>query len=577
MRCRDTMGCRDLRSRCVVTLVSFRTYRVIMPSQSDLKLSFSIWFLVSSAVLLTPMGVQAQGVASTSGEQGGNAPSGPVLADVVLSDEPKTIDPILLVDERLRIPVTKDFQEDELRSVAVWIQQQAGINVVLDERSLEAEGILSSDPVTERIQDAPLYQLLDRLERIGVGWRLSQGILYLQSLNDSLEHENIQYNVGDLLDAKFESNPLMRALTASIDPDTWADAGGTGTAVILGDVLFVRQSGRSHRKVKAFLESLRHPARRTLLDEPATYQAMVDGLNRATSVNFQGESLLQAVEALAAQEKLDIRLDRLALKEARISDRTNLTLEVQNQPLRTVLRLLASRLKLDWVRRDGVLWITTPETAASISKVAVFDVRDLCRSMQDCNSLQQAIEEQSSPESWVAAGGPGVIAFPHTGIMAIYQTELVLDDVLGLLENYRFALKNSKRRITPGQDPEVYETRYYRVPTAVATDLEALLPELVVPESWKGTGLADAQGTIRVSKSWSEERVEGKGIPPVREEFSVLIIHQKRKWHTEITNVIRKIQFGDAAGYATEFRGGGLGGSMGGMGGGLGGMGGGMF
>jgi hypothetical protein len=367
----------------------------------------------------------------------------------------------------------------------------------------------------------------------------------------------------------------MEALTASIDPDSWADAGGTGTAVMLGDVLFVRQSGRSHRKVLAFLESLRHPARRTLLDEPATHQAMVEGLDRATSVNFQGGSLLQAVDALGVQEKLDIRLDRLALKEARISERMPVSLEVQNQPLRTILRLLASRMKLDWVIRDGVLWITTPEAAAATSKIAVFDVRDLCRTMQDCNSLSKAIQEQSSPESWVQMGGNGVIAFPRSGIMSITQTEPILDDVLSLLENYRFALKNSKRRITPEQDPEVYETRYYRVPTEVAADLEALLPELVAKESWMSAGNPDAKGTILVSKSWGVDRPDIKGVPPSRESYSVLIIYQKRKWHTEITNVIRKIQFGDATGYAAEWMGGGMGG-LGGMGGGMGGMGGGM-
>lgn len=544
-----------------------------MQTAHRVRIVLGIGFLIGQTLVLFPDGLQAQEVVTPSSHTSTKEASGPALADVVISDEPKTLDPVTLVDERLRKQVTKVFQEDEVRSVAAWIQQQSGINVVLDERSLQTEGILPSDLVTERVEEAPLYQLLDRLERIGIGWRLSQGILYLQCLKDSMEHENIQYNVGDLLDAKFESKPLMEALTESIDPDTWGNAGGTGTAVILGDVLFVRQSGRSHRKVKAFLESLRHPARRTLLDEPATHQAMVEGLDRATSVNFQGVSLLQAVDALAAQEKLDIRLDRLALKQERISDRTTVTLEVQNQPLRTVLRLLASRLKLDWVIRDGVLWITTHENAASNSKIAVFDVRDLCRSMQDCDSLSKAIQEQASPESWVAAGGWGVIAFPHAGIMSITQTEPVLDDVLSLLENYRFALKNSKRRITPEQDPEVYETRYYRVPTEVATDLEALLPELVAQESWKGTGLADAQGTILVSKSWGVDRPDIKGVPPSRESYSVLIIHQKRKWHIEITNVIRKIQFGDATGYAAEGMGGGMGGlgGMGGMGGGMGG------
>jgi hypothetical protein len=52
----------------------------------------------------------------------------------------------------------------------------------------------------------------------------------------------------------------------------------------------------------------------------------------------------------------------------------------------------------------------------------------------------------------------------------------------------------------------------------------------------------------------------------------VLIIHQKRRIHAEISTVMQKIEHGDAVGFSSGIGGGGMGGGMGGMGGGMGGF-----
>ncbi len=46
-----------------------------------------------------------------------------------------------------------------------------------------------------------------------------------------------------------------------------------------------------------------------------------------------------------------------------------------------------------------------------------------------------------------------------------------------------------KTQISPEEDPEAIETKYYRMPTAVADDLAKELPMLVSPDTWK----SDAQ------------------------------------------------------------------------------------
>lgn len=465
-------------------------------------------------------------------------------ASVSIADEPKYIDPITLVPEPLRAKLTHTFQETPLTEVATWIQSQMGLNVVLDERALEDAGVLVGEPVTESLVEVPLYQFLDRLERIGVDWKFEEGLVTLLSQKSSLR--NVQYNIGDLLDLEFKSADLIPALTSTVEPDSWVAAGGLGTAAVLGDVLFVRQFPRSHRKVVAFLEALRRPARRIWIDEPRAHEQLIEILNRKASAQFQGAQLSQVIQSLADQHKLNLRLDRVALRKVRISERIPVTIDIRDQPIRTILQIITSQHQLAWFHRDGVLWIT-PQDEAAVPKLALFDVRDLCRDINDCRSLQAAIEQQASPESWSNLGGNAIISFPKSGFMVVSQTEPNMDEVLTLLENYRSALKISKRRISPEIDPEGYETKYYRLPTPIADDLQDLLPKLIAKESWAKTQKEGARGTIEMCRSRSELRTgdASRSIPSELESYSVLIIHQKRKVHPEISALLQKILDGD--------------------------------
>jgi hypothetical protein len=497
---------------------------------------------------------------------------------VAIAEEPKYIDPIASVPEALRTKVTHTFSEVPLGDVAEWIQSQTGLNVVLDERALEDQDISVSELLTDSLNEVPIYQFLDRLERIGVDWLLDGRMITLLPLNASVR--NVQYNIGELLDMEYKPNDLISALTSTIEQDSWLDFGGKSTAVLLGDVLFIRQTPRTHRKIAALLEGLRHPARKTWVDESKDHAVIRQTLDAKTSVQFKGVPLVQAVQAISAQHPVNIRIDRIALRKARISERLPISLDLRDQNLASILQFLTSQHQLGWFYRDGVVWITTIEEAGLDSKIAIFDVRDLCINKEDCSKLQQAIEGQADPDHWRSAGGTGIIEFPASGIMVISNRETVIDEVSTLLENYRSALKNSKRRMSAEIDPEGYETKYYRLPTVVADDLLTLLPTLIEQDTWNQNDPAaeGAKGTIKICRSLSAplklaEDSKSKNDP---EAYSVLIIHQKRRIHPKLTELIQKIENGDAPGFGGFDGNLKNGGGMGGMGGGMGGMGG-MF
>jgi hypothetical protein len=87
-----------------------------------------------------------------------------------------------------------------------------------------------AQPVTESLVEVPLYQFLDRLERIGVDWKFEQGLVTLLPKEASLR--NVQYNIGDLLDFEFKASDLIRAMTDSVEPESWVDGGWDGRLVL---------------------------------------------------------------------------------------------------------------------------------------------------------------------------------------------------------------------------------------------------------------------------------------------------------------------------------------------------------
>lgn len=492
------------------------------------------------------------------------ATQGPALGGVKISDEPTAIDSATLVDPKLRQLATIQFQDASFSEVVQWLQKQTGLNVSLDTRSLETVGIDANSPITDRLENSPVHQLLDRLQRHKIGWTLQGGVLQLHAQDDPRVLYNTQYNVGDLLDVKFEGEALQQSLRNGITCAAgWADDGGAGDMVLLGDVLFIRQDSRTHRRIAGLLAALRAPARRVLVDDAASHAAQRAALAKPVNVSLKSKPLGVAIEELAKAAGIDMRTDLLELRGMKVNERTPITFELRDQSLQTTLDLLLAHYQLSWILRDGVVWITTEDVAGGFLKTAVFDVRDLCPDSKSSQLLQDAIERQANAPGWESSGGAGQIAFAKPGVMVVQQTERALDSVQELLENYRFALRNSKRRISPEEDPEAIIVKYYLMPTEVAEDLEKSLPTLLHPESWKSEKQPAAVGVIRRLRSWSKPAA-GEADKASSVSYSTLIIEQKRKVHLEIPDILHKIQHGDAQPpFGADM------GGMGGMGGGF--------
>ncbi|MEZ6069966.1 MAG: hypothetical protein R3C10_06735 [Pirellulales bacterium] len=238
-------------------------------------------------------------------------------------------------------------------------------------------------------------------------------------------------------------------------------------------------------------------------------------------------------------------------------------------------------LGLTWSIRDGVMWGTSEEQSKSYMKVAVYDVRDLCRDDGESVSLINAVESQLQPTSWDIVGGDGSIISATPGTLVVCQGERVQIDLLDLLETYRAALRASKPRQRDSEDPDEVMTVYYRMYTDMASDLAAALPMLVRSDSWQSESRPDAPGRVVIVASapdLSDLEAQDVSASPqtpapaltLVTARSVLIVTQTRAAHDEIAELIRRVESGDspAAGMTGGLGGGGLGGG-GGFGGGF--------
>jgi hypothetical protein len=529
--------------------------------------------LIIAAVLSATCLAAAPATAQDAAQTDAATPEIPKVPEI--ADEPRTVDPATLVPEAVAKPVTLKFQETMLRDVATAMEDQTGVPVVFDAQALADQGVLLSDPVTDQLSDEPLYLLLNRLRSLGLGWRLQANVLRITTLDESSEQMRTEpYNIGDLVDAGYEAVSVTDAI--ELAPQTqWEDIDGAGGSVeMLGDVVFVRQTDDGHRQIAGLLTALRKHARRTFALDPPQHGALRQKLNENISVTLKGVPLQSAVARLAELSGADIRLDVATLKTVGVREREPVSLALNDRSLRTVVELLLAKLKLTWILRDGVLWITSPEAAEENLLAALYDVRDLCRNSNESDSLANAVQGQTSGMWEDIDGAGGEIAFPLPGTMLVVQTEQMHGEVLSLLGAYRQALLASKVRKRADPDDEVTD-HYYQMQQPVAEVLADGLKMLIAPESWRSEERPDAPGTILLLPSnvtattlpgvpTGVDQKVGSSIVVVPQ--SVLIIHQTRKNHEKISTLIRRIQNGDPP--ITFGGGGGLGGGGGGFGGG---------
>ena len=149
-------------------------------------------------------------------------------------------------------------------------------------------------------------------------------------------------------------------------------------------------------------------------------------LRETTTMEFIQTPLSDVVDYLKDLHKIEIQFDGKALEDAGAGSDTPVTQNLKGISLCSALRLLFKGLDLTYIIQNEVLLITTPEKAASMMEVRLYDVHDLAAEPKNASStkkleaLRDTVRNTISPHSWKDAGGPGALEiFTRDGVCAL--------------------------------------------------------------------------------------------------------------------------------------------------------------
>lgn len=328
-----------------------------------------------------------------------------------------------LLDKTLSV----DFNQIPLRDVMGYIEQQAGVNIAVDDKALAEAGIADDHPVTLKVENVRLGSLMNLICRpLGLTWCERGEILYVV-VAKFVPAETQVYHVVELVKLKTLgdwSPEFCEIVKRVIDPHSWEEHGGVGTVMYLppGNAA-VYHDAPHQRQVQELLRML-HRARE--VSQPAhgsdpgvqaigTRSDATDKINQALQQSISLE--LREIPLADVAEYLRNRLAINVLVDDGAADK-QVTFTVSNAALGPSLELMLAPLNMTYLVTDDVLLLTDKLNRAQERIIRVYPVAKLLTPagqqegwVNEGKSLVHTVQIVIEPESWSDAGGSGEIFF----------------------------------------------------------------------------------------------------------------------------------------------------------------------
>jgi len=148
-------------------------------------------------------------------------------------------------------------------------------------------------------------------------------------------------------------------------------------------------------------------------------------------LEFVETPLSQVAMILSETYDIPILFDVRALDEVATSPDAPVTIDLNNIPLRSALRLMLNQIEnVTYVVRDDVLMITTHEVAESTMETHVYNLSELVASATDLTELTAAIIETVQPDTWQESGrGTGTMTTLRGSMLVVHQTQSVHEEI----------------------------------------------------------------------------------------------------------------------------------------------------
>lgn len=171
--------------------------------------------------------------------------------------------------------------------------------------------------------------------------------------------------------------------------------------------------------------------------------AVEDALKAETTAEFVQSPLSDVVDYLQDFHAIAIKLDLKGMEDTGVAKDQAVTANLKGLPLQSALNLMLRPLKLTWTIDNDVLLITTPDAAAEMPNLKVYDVADLVvyrdskgELWEDDDTLIDMITSTVIPSVWDCVGGSASIRGGTMGaakvlvVSAPYQTQRQVGELL---------------------------------------------------------------------------------------------------------------------------------------------------
>jgi hypothetical protein len=190
------------------------------------------------------------------------------------------------IEEALQRPVNLQFDNTPLCKVLDDLRAFQGVNIHVDAVALEEAGISLDRQVSIKVEQVSFKSALNLLlHDMHLTWVIKDEVLVITT--EKVARGKLQthvFAVADLLNDERDPESVMKLITGTIDPRTWAEVGGPGTIDFypLGKAIVVNQTADVQEQVADLLQALRR------LDEAEARKRVVQ------SVSVEAAGLVKA-------------------------------------------------------------------------------------------------------------------------------------------------------------------------------------------------------------------------------------------------------------------------------------------
>ncbi len=384
----------------------------------------------------------------------------------------------------------------------------------------------------------PLYMSLDRMcwEAVQPGgqrgtriaWVINQGILTITTQPSAWDWmQNQAWNIGDVLDRCGHNTQLVIDIIQAHTPDAeWMDIDGIGGECdAVGDVLMIRQTFATQRKIARLLEAMQSDARMIYVNRAPQTARIEAAMTQPIHGSLDRVALADVLRTLQDQSGIEFRFDPIWQFDQDLPFDSPISYTLVDRDLQTTLGTMLHNIagqSLDYYVRDDAIWVMHELDAYAHQETIVYRVDNVMPN-NDFQAMIDLFEAQTSGE-WIDIDGTGgeIDPVPPHNLI-VTQAPSVHRQIQAILAMMR------QTQLSVASNPDDIVMRCYTMSAEMAIDLTDVLPKVIASDTWAEP--ADAESG-KAGRIYSVRR-DGTS--------TVLVVVQTRRVHEQIADLISQI------------------------------------